>query len=147
MSKIYTEINIVMAILIVTFSSVSVAETGKKPDPVSVSRGEKLYAQNCQVCHQSQGVGESAAPLSFRKPGFVPAMPLNGTSHAWHHGDKQMVRTILNGTPSTDRMPKWKDKLSVKDAQDVVSYIKTFWSDRIIACQGPKHMSCKPAKK
>ena len=118
------------------------AETGEKPDPISVSLGKKLYEQHCQVCHQKEGVGENQVPLSIRKPGYIPAMPLNETSHAWHHGDKQLVKMILEGTPSTARMPAWKGTISERDAQYIVSYIKSLWSPRIIACQGPKHMSC-----
>lgn len=118
------------------------AETGKKPDPISVSLGKKLYEQHCLVCHQKQGVGENPVPLGIRKPGYISAMPLNETSHAWHHGDKQLVKMILEGTPGTDRMPAWKGTISERDAQYIVSYIKSLWSPRIIACQGPKHMSC-----
>jgi mono/diheme cytochrome c family protein len=69
-------------------------------------------------------------------------MPLNETSHAWHHGDEQLVRIILEGLRKTDRMPALKGIISEKEAYDIVAYIKSLWSARIIACQGPKHMSC-----
>lgn len=142
MSIAYSRFKFILFIFIVTSSAAAYAETGKKPDPTSVSRGEKLYTQYCQVCHQKNGVGEKQIPRTIRKPGYVVAMPLNETSHAWHHGDEQLVNTILEGTPSTDRMPAWKGALSEKEVQYIVAYIKSLWSPRIIACQGPKHMSC-----
>jgi len=69
-------------------------------------------------------------------------MPLNETSHAWHHSDEQLAEVILDGLRRTNRMPAFKLALSEKDAYDIVAYIKSLWSPRIIACQGPKHMSC-----
>ncbi|NOY17113.1 MAG: cytochrome c [Gammaproteobacteria bacterium] len=128
---------------IVMFSAVVYGETGKKPDPTSVSNGKELYGQYCQACHQKQGVGEKPVPPALRKPGYIPALPLNETSHAWHHTDKQMVNTILNGTPSTKRMPAWKGTISEKDAQYIVSYIKSLWGPKTLSCQGPKHMSAR----
>ena len=49
---------------------------------------------------------------------------------------------VLEGLRRTNRMPAWKSVLSEKEAYDIVSYIKNLWSPSIIACQGPKHMSC-----
>jgi len=69
-------------------------------------------------------------------------MPLNDTSHAWHHSDEQLAQTILQGIQRTNRMPAWKNVLTEKQAYDIVAYIKSLWSPRILACQGPKHMSC-----
>lgn len=69
-------------------------------------------------------------------------MPLDETSHAWHHSDEQLVETILEGLQRTDRMPPRKGLLSRSEAHQLVAYIKSLWSPRIIACQGPAHMSC-----
>lgn len=137
-----TAIHIMVLFLITTFGGITHAETGKAPDAKSVAVGKKLYIKYCQACHQKDGVGESPVPESLRRPGYVSAMPLNESSHAWHHGDKQLVKTILEGTPSTKRMPAWKGVLSEKQAYKIVAYIKSLWSPRIIACQGPRHMSC-----
>jgi len=146
MSIMCFRFKLILFIFIVVSSTAAYAETGKKPDPASVALGKKLYVQNCQTCHQKEGVGERPVPIALRKPGYIPAIPLNETSHAWHHPDEQMVNTILNGTPSTKRMPAWRGKLSVKDAQNIVAYIKSLWSPNILACQGSKHMSagCAP---
>ena len=117
------------------------AETGKKPDPASVKAGHKLYEQHCQVCHQKDGVGANPVPWSIRNPSYIPPMPLNETSHAWHHSDENLVKTIMNGIPQR-QMPGWKKVLSEKEAAQIVDYIKSLWSQKILECQGPKHMSC-----
>jgi len=135
-----TAIRIIVLLLIITFGGITHAKTGKAPDAKSVAAGKKLYIKYCQTCHQKDGVGESPVPESLRRPGYVSAMPLNENSHAWHHGDKQLVKTILEGTPSTKRMPAWKGIISEKQAYKIVAYIKSLWSPRI--CQGPRHMSC-----
>lgn len=119
------------------------AETGVKPDPVAVARGAKLYDTNCVSCHRNDGVGEPQIPWSIRRPDLIEAMPLNESSHAWHHSDEQLVATILDGNQrSRLRMPVFRTVLSVKDASDLVAYLKSLWSDRILACQGPAHMRC-----
>jgi mono/diheme cytochrome c family protein len=69
-------------------------------------------------------------------------MPLNETSHAWHHSDEQLVQMMLQGLRRTKVMPAWKGVISDKEAQQIVAYIKSLWSPRIVACQGPRHMSC-----
>lgn len=114
------------------------AETGKAPDPAAVERGLTLFKSNCQQCHQARGVGENV-PRAIRHPNFIPAMPLNENSHAWHHGDDQLVQTIRRGNK---RMPPFDKVLSEPQLRDLVAYMKSLWSPRILACQGPKHMSC-----
>lgn len=128
-------------IYLTTMSNSLLAETGQKPDPESVKAGHKLYEQHCQTCHQKDGAGEKPIPWGIRHPAYIPAMPLNETSHAWHHSDENLVQTIMNGIPQR-QMPGWKQVLSEKQAKEIVAYIKSLWSQKILECQGPKHMSC-----
>ena len=121
----------------------SSAETGVRNDPQTVARGAHLYRQYCSACHQRDGVGEAPIPSSIRRLDFFTAMPLDESSHAWHHGDEQLIQMILKGTPrSRTRMPVWEGVLSEIQARDLVGYLKSLWSDRIVGCQGPRHMSC-----
>ena len=133
--------NIAAAIMFL-FSQGLLSETGQRPDDKSVAEGKTLYGQYCQSCHKERGVGEKPIPPLLKAPGYLTAMPLNETSHAWHHSDEQLVETILNGLQRTQRMPAWKGTLTERQARQIVAYIKSLWSDRILACQGPKHMSC-----
>ncbi len=133
----------VITLLLLLITGFARAETGKPPDPESVETGRQLYNSYCIACHKRDGVGEPTVPWSIRRPDLVEAMPLNETSHAWHHGDEQLMSIILDGTPRTRvRMPMWRGALSEEQAADLVAYIKSLWSARIIACQGPKHMDC-----
>ena len=118
------------------------AETGQRPDAHSIAAGKALYQQYCQTCHEKDGVGERPIPPLLKMPGYLIAMPLNETSHAWHHTDGQLVDSILNGLQRTPRMPAWKGTITEQQANQIVAYIKSLWSDRILKCQGPKHMSC-----
>lgn len=98
-------------------------------------RGERLFAQNCVGCHGERGIGET--PRLGQQQPLAPA--LDETAHAWHHGDEQLIGTILNGGPQ--RMPAWRGALSRADAADLVAYIKSLWDERALRCQGPAHMS------
>lgn len=127
---------------LLVLNGILLAATGKMPDTKSVVAGKKLYTKYCQSCHQLNGVGENSIPEHIRKPGYVSAMPLNETSHAWHHGDKQLADMILNGSQRTKRMPAWKGTISISEANSIVAYIKSLWSPWIVSCQGPRHMIC-----
>ncbi len=120
----------------------SVAETGKKPDVISATSGEKLFGNYCVSCHGVKGVGEKPISPYIRVPGFYEAPALDRSMHAWHHTDEALLKTILHGSPRTSRMPAMKDVITHKQAVDLVSYIKSLWGSRELNCQGPKHMSC-----
>ncbi len=100
-------------------------------DKQQVARGGKLFAANCARCH---GANAEGAP-NWRKrgpDGKYPAPPLNGTGHAWHHSEKVLIYTILNGTINMGgSMPAWKSKLSVQDARDIIAWFQAKWPDDI----------------
>jgi len=129
---------LIKAIILFAIATPGLAETGKAPNPEAVERGLALFESNCQQCHQLGGVGEHVPP-GLRHPDFIPAIPLNEDSHAWHHGDEQLVQIIRRGNT---RMPAFDKVLSEPQLRDLVAYMKSLWSPRILACQGPKHMSC-----
>lgn len=131
-----------IAIIALLTSPALFSATGERPDAESVAAGKELYQQYCQACHQQDGIGEKPIPTFLAQPGYITAMPLNESSHAWHHTDEQIIHTILNGLQRTKRMPAWKGVISEQQANQILAYLKSLWSDRILACQGPKHMSC-----
>jgi mono/diheme cytochrome c family protein len=121
----------------------STAETGVAPAPDAVSRGLALYRQHCIGCHRKDGRGTPRIPWGVRHPDLIEAMPLDETSHAWHHSDEQLVATILGDTRAPGRrMPSFGGILTRDQVTDLVAYIKSLWSERILACQGPGHMRC-----
>lgn len=136
----HLQLKLPLAILVALSASIAGAETNQAPDPAHAAKGKHLYLKHCIQCHQKDGVGEPNVPMAIRHPDYVPAMPLNETSHAWHHSDEQLRQRILIGIP--DIMPAFGKELTSEQAGYLVAYIKSLWSERIIACQGPKHMTC-----
>ncbi len=117
------------------------APTGKLNE--AAQRGKALYQEKCQSCHGVEGVGESYSVQSLQDKGYIMAPPLDDSAHAWHHTDEALVKIILESTPRPSRMPAWgKQGLTEEDAKALVAYIKSLWSKRSLACQGPKHMQC-----
>ncbi len=118
-------------------------ENNEKATPAAVSRGRELFGENCQACHGVKGVGERPKDMYAKDEyGFV-APPLDNSAHGWHHTDSDIVETILKGSSRNKRMIAWKDTLSREDAEDVLAYLKSIWTFRSLACQGPRHMKCK----
>lgn len=109
----------------------------------AAARGKQLFAEHCQSCHGLEGVGETYTLEALTDKQYIMAPALNGSAHAWHHTDDALVGMILDGSQRTPRMKAWKQEgLTEGDARDLVSYIKSLWSDRLLACQGPRHMQC-----
>ena len=103
----------------------------RKMDFTQISRGGKLYQQNCAVCHGKQAEG---APnwQQMDANGKFPPPPLNGSAHAWHHPKSVLVDTIKNGTAKLGgNMPAWKDKLSNEQINDIIAWFQSKWSDDI----------------
>ncbi len=100
-------------------------------DPRVYSRGQKLYLENCAVCHGKFAEGDA----NWRRPGKdgkYPPPPLNGTAHTWHHSPKALITVIQNGTGNIGgNMPAWKDRLTVKQISDILVWITSQWSDEI----------------
>lgn len=106
-------------------------------------QGEILYAQKCQSCHGKNGVGETYNIEALTDKDYIMAPALDASAHAWHHLDDALIKTILDGSPRTLRMTAWKESgVSDEDAKNLVSYIKSLWTQRELDCQGPKHMQC-----
>lgn len=100
-------------------------------DTVQIQRGEAVYRANCTGCHGPNG---EATP-DWRKPnpdGKYPPPPLDSSAHAWHHSTEVLKKTILKGTPpEIGSMPTWEGKLTERQVDDVVVWIKSLWSDEI----------------
>jgi len=79
------------------------------------TRGEKVYASNCVVCHQANGKGV---------PGAFPA--LDGSLVVAGPKDAQ-VHLVLNGK---NAMPTWKAVLSDTDIAAVITYTRNNWSNK-----------------
>lgn len=118
--------------------------------PVSESarRGEQLYRTHCMACHGLRGVGENHSARTLRDRRYIRAPALDDSTHAWHHSDDNLVKTILEGSSREPRMRAFKDVLTRETALDLVAYMKSLWGPRALDCQGPRHMDkeCQPPR-
>jgi mono/diheme cytochrome c family protein len=106
-------------------------------------RGQSLYRKNCQSCHGIEGVGETYNLQALTDKNYLRAPAMDYSEHAWHHTDEALEKTILEGSPRSERMMAWKNAgLTKQDAQNLIAYIKSLWTQRELDCQGPKHMQC-----
>ncbi len=111
--------------------------------PEIITKGKKIYDTHCQACHGVAGKGQHPKTIDPKNPPKIPAPALDNSAHAWHHSDKNLVSSILNGSPRKGSpMVAWKNQLSRDDAESIVAYIKSLWSFRSLACQGARHMAC-----
>lgn len=117
-------------------------EGSHKTSPERIAKGRIVFEENCQACHGENGVGETPDdPYAEDEFGFK-APALNNDTHAWHHSDRNLMATILNGSSRNERMAAFKDALSDEEVENVVAYIKSLWNFRSLACQGGRHMAC-----
>ncbi|UCE90599.1 MAG: c-type cytochrome [Pseudomonadota bacterium] len=89
------------------------AKTGAAvKDPALVANGEKIYNQNCGVCHQADAIG---------KPGFAPS--LTNKEFLSISTDKFLMSTIRDGRTGTG-MPPFAH-LGKKDIQAIVAFLRS----------------------
>ena len=81
-----------------------------------VARGEKVYAANCQVCHQANGKGAG------------PIKALDGAPTVLDADKAKQIHVVLNGQ-NNGAMPPWK-QLSDTEIAAVVTYTKNSWSNK-----------------
>ncbi len=81
-----------------------------------VARGEKVYAANCQACHQANGKGGG------------PIKPLDGAAVVLDADKAKQVAVLLNGQ-NNGAMPSWK-QLSDTELAAVITFTKNNWSNK-----------------
>jgi cytochrome c oxidase subunit 2 len=80
-----------------------------------VARGEKVYAANCQACHQANGKGAG------------PIKALDGAAVVLDADKSKQIAILLNGQ-ANGAMPAWK-QLSDTELAAVITYTKNHWSN------------------
>ena len=107
--------------------------------PASTAKtGEEIFTTTCVSCHQAGGVGQPDWHIP-NEVGVLPAPPLNGDGHTWHHSDGFLYRYVKNGgkmleTPSLpdfkSGMPAFGEQLSHEEIVAVLTYVKSLWGDK-----------------
>ena len=140
---------LVAGLVILGSAAPSSSEESKSSDPVA---GRMLYAEFCASCHGDNLEGET----DWRTPddeGVLPAPPHDETGHTWHHGDKLLFEyTKLGGQIALEKMgvtgvksgmPGFQDQLSDQEIWDILSFIKSTWSDRVRDIQAARSQAEK----
>ena len=132
-----------MRILLTLISFILISETSyshshfpiTRDSILMIARGKIVYESNCVSCHQVNLVGAKNWK-GVDKDGHRKAPPLNGTGHTWHHDDELLHNIIKHGFVNLVKNYKGKmvgfgDKMSDKQIDSVLSYIKSHWEDEI----------------
>ena len=100
--------------------------------------GQGTFAANCAVCHGVEGEGQTDWHIR-NSDGTLPAPPLNGEGHTWHHADGLLYRIVSQGgqlweDPSLPQfksgMPAFGKQLSNEEIIAVLEYVKSLWSGK-----------------
>ncbi len=102
------EVNAAFAASAAEFSALSIPELAKNKKANNM--GRRLFANNCAVCHGSEGVGSYGFPK------------LTDDEWQWGGTDEQIIQSITHGR--TAAMPAWKDALGTDKTSQVVSYVQ-----------------------
>ncbi len=109
-----------------------------EPAAPDARAGEQIFTTTCVACHQAGGVGQPDWHIP-NEQGILPAPPLNGDGHTWHHSDGFLYRYVKNGgkmleTPSLpdfkSGMPAFGEQLSHEEIVSVLTYVKSLWGDK-----------------
>lgn len=103
-------------------------------DEKTLVLGARLYQENCAACHGANRQGQSNW-RERKSDGKLPAPPLDGSGHTWHHPDSQLRAMISQGVAAlapagyeTD-MRGFGDELSRAQIDAILAYIKANWPD------------------
>ena len=96
-----------------------------------IERGKIAYNNNCVSCHMNNLAGAEDWK-GVDEDGHRKAPPLNGTGHTWHHDDKTLHAIIKYGLAKLvknyeGKMIGFEDKLSDKEIDSILAYLKSFW--------------------
>ena len=130
--------SIIFLIFILSISGYAYADNHfpiLKDSKEQVELGKILYNKNCASCHGNKLEGAKDWQ-SLDEDGHRKAPPLNGTAHTWHHPDKLLHQIIKLGLPKLvkdyqGKMLGFENKLSDKDINSILAYIKTYWPKEI----------------
>lgn len=101
--------------------------------------GQEIFTSICSACHGLQGQGQPDWHIS-KEDGTLPAPPLNGDGHTWHHGDGFLYRIVRDGGRFQEdpvllpnfksAMPAFGAQLSHEETVAVINYVKNWWGGK-----------------
>jgi len=103
---------LISLVLILNFFITSCSVEPRKTVPEEYKAGQKHYHRICANCHGPDAMGGNRAPKLIQKIYSTDA-----------YSDEKFVQIILNGSNSGS-MPSLEGKLSDKEIQQVIKYIR-----------------------
>jgi mono/diheme cytochrome c family protein len=88
--------------------------------------GERVFRDNCVVCHGATGDGQGMAAHHFKTPPrdlTKGRFKFRSTASGQIPSDADLVRTIVRGIPSTGMVPQ--DHLSDDEVRAVIAFVKS----------------------
>ena len=138
-------------LLPVVLSLASTAAADHNWEHRDIVAGQSLYADNCASCHGANLEGQPNW-RSLNADGVLPAPPHDGTGHTWHHDNELLFEyTKLGGAAALEfrgiagfnsGMPAFNDTLTDNEIWDILTYIRSTWSERereVQASSNPPH--------
>ncbi len=127
-------ISFIMILFICSFPNIVIAHnhfTITTYSKLMIERGKIAYEKNCVSCHMINLAGAKNWK-ELDEDGHRKAPPLNGTCHTWHHDDKTLHAIIKYGLAKLvknyeGKMIGFEDKLSDKEIDSVLAYLKSYW--------------------
>jgi mono/diheme cytochrome c family protein len=118
-----------MPVILLALSILLAQAPQPAPAPVAPqSAGKELFAKaKCIKCHGEDGKGDTEKGQELQAPDFTSPSFQRATT------DVHMTDVILNGSRDRDRkvlMPAYRDKLSVRDVQVLVGYVRSLGPGR-----------------
>jgi mono/diheme cytochrome c family protein len=105
--------------------------TSSFTDP-RLRRGELIYNQSCGHCHGYNGEGQLAESVPQTQNigmQIVPAHNASGSTYRFAEDLLiQVIKEGINNPLDQFPMPPFKDTLSDEDINDVLAYIKLWWT-------------------
>jgi cytochrome c oxidase cbb3-type subunit 3 len=101
------------------YAALSIEDLQKPENEAGLKMGQRMFANNCSVCHGSAGTGAIGFP--------------NLTDNDWlYGGDPATIKqTLINGR--NGGMPAWGDVLGEDGVRDVASYVMTLSGQEAVA--------------
>lgn len=100
-------------VALLTLTTLVINPSAAIADEDTVALGEKLYSQNCSICHQADAIGI---------PGFAPS--LSNPEFLSVSSDKFLLATIRAGRPGTG-MPPFAH-LGRDQGRAILAYLRSF---------------------
>ena len=122
-----------MVAAVVIFLAVGRTPDGIDPEAAKeLTRGGRVYAQNCAACHL--GAIKEARDSSL-KSRILP-MPAKQAAGKPHHHPKNFLASILE-PGDRPAIAGFEDKLTVDQARAVIAFLANRWPDRVPRAQAP----------